>query len=192
VEVREIPEPLIQIEAVADEQLVGDREADVAHRKVFHEPAVGAVEQRDGGERAGRAKGERLAQVVEREARVDHVLDDHDVPAGDLRVEVLEEPDAGVAALVGAGGVARQLEEVEPVGNAKGARKIRDEDDARLEWRDEQRLAPLVIAPELTPKLADARVQLLAREVDLAEAGAAAYDASSSRYRSARRSMSRL
>jgi hypothetical protein len=37
------------------------------------------------------------------------------VAAGDLGVEILEQPDARVAALVGAGGIARELEEVEPM-----------------------------------------------------------------------------
>jgi hypothetical protein len=97
-----------------------------------------------------------------------------------------------MAALVGARGVARELEEVDPVRDAQGAREVRDEDEARFQRRDEQRLAAVVVAAQLAPELTDARLQLLAREVDLAEARAAAYDASSSRYRSARRSMSRL
>jgi hypothetical protein len=78
------------------------------------------------------------------------------------------------------------------MGDPERAREIRDEDDARLQRRDEQRLPSVVVAGEVVAELADARLQLLAREVDLAEARAAAYDASSSRYLSARRSMSRL
>jgi hypothetical protein len=114
------------------------------------------------------------------------------VPPGDLGVEVFEEADAGVAALVGPGGVARQLEEVEAVRDPQRAGEVGDEDDARLQRRDEERFAAFVVARDVAAELADARLQLLAREVDLAEARAAAYDASSSRYRSARRSMSRL
>ncbi len=112
--------------------------------------------------------------------------------AGDLRVEVLQQPDPGMAAGVGARRVARELEEVEPVRDPERAREIGDEDDARLQGRDEQRLASVVVTREVTAQLADACLQLLAREVDLAEARAPAYDASSSRYLSARRSMSRL
>jgi hypothetical protein len=97
-----------------------------------------------------------------------------------------------VTALVGTGGVARELEEVESVRDADGAGEVGDEHEARLERRDEEGLAAVVVAFELPAELADARVQLLPREVDVAEALAAAYDASSSRYRSARRSMSRL
>ncbi len=112
--------------------------------------------------------------------------------AGDLRVEVFEQPDPRVAAPVGAGGIARELEEVEPVRDAERAREVGDEDDARLERRYEERLAAVVVARELMAELADTRAQLLPREVDGAEARAPAYDASSSRYRSAKRSMSRL
>jgi hypothetical protein len=174
VKIREVAEALVQIEAVADEKLVGDGEADVAHRQVLDQTPVRTIEERDGGQRAGRTERERLAEVVEGKARVDDVLDDHDVPAGDLRVEVLEQTDASVAALVGAGRVARELEEVEAVRNPQGAREVGDEDEARLQRRDQQGLAALVVAREVTPQLADACLQLLPREVDLAEAGAAA------------------
>jgi hypothetical protein len=96
------------------------------------------------------------------------------MPPGDLGVEVFEQADASVAAAIGAGGVARQLEEVEAVGDPDCAREIRDEDDACLQRRDEQGFEPVVIAPELAPELADACLQLPPREVDLAEATAAA------------------
>src|SRR4051794_26576737 len=39
-QVRQVPPLLVQVEAVADEQLVGHDEADVAHRQVVDEPAV--------------------------------------------------------------------------------------------------------------------------------------------------------
>jgi hypothetical protein len=78
------------------------------------------------------------------------------------------------------------------VGNAQGARQIGHEHDARLERRDQERLQSVVVARELASELANACLQLLPGEVDVAETVAAAYDASSSRYRSARRSMSRL
>jgi hypothetical protein len=192
VEVGQIPVALVQIEAVPHEQLIGDGEADVADGEVLDEAAVGTVEQRDCGQRARRTQRQRLAEVVERQPGVDDVLDDEDVAARDLAVQVLEQTNAGVPALVGAGGVAGELEEVEAVGDPQRTREVGDEDDARLQRCDEQRLTPVVVPLDLAAELGDARLQLLAREVDLAEAWAAAYDASSSRYRSARRSMSRL
>jgi hypothetical protein len=96
------------------------------------------------------------------------------VAPGDLAVEVLEQADAGVTALVGAGGVARELEEVQAVRDADRPRQVGDEDEARLQRRYEQRLAAVVVACELATELEDARLQLLPREVDLAEAAAAA------------------
>jgi hypothetical protein len=110
----------------------------------------------------------------------------------DLRIEILEEPDASVPAGVRARGVARELEEVDPVRDAQRPREIGEENEASLQRRDQERLESVVVPGDLTAELADARLQLLAGEVDLPETWAPAYDASSSRYRSARRSMSRL
>ena len=56
VEVGQVPVPLVDVEAVADEELVGDGEADVADRQVVDEAAVGAVEERDRRERARSAE----------------------------------------------------------------------------------------------------------------------------------------
>jgi hypothetical protein len=90
--------------------------------------------------------------------------------AGDFRIEVLQQPDPGMAAGVGARRVARELEEIESVRDPERAREVRDEDDARLQRRDEQRLSSVVVSRDVAAELADARLQLLAREVDLAEA----------------------
>jgi hypothetical protein len=191
VEVGEVAVALFQVKAVSDEQLVGDGEADVADREVLDEAAVGPVEQGNGRERGRSSQRERLAEVVEGEAGVDDILDDQDVPAGELDIKVFQEPDARMAPGVRARGVARELEEVEPVWNRERSREVGDEDDAGLERCDEERLEAVVIARDLGAQLADARLQLLAGEVDVPQPRRP-YDASSSRYRSARRSMSRL
>jgi hypothetical protein len=192
VQVGQVAVALADVEAVADEQLVGDGEPDVAYGQILDEPSVGPVEQRHDGERRRAAERERLAEVVEREARVDDVLDDQDMAAGDLLVQVLQEPDACVAARVGVGAVARKLDEVERVEDRDRPRQVGDEDEARLERGDEQRLAALVVVRDLTAELPDARRELLAPEVNLPDRGRQGYDASSRRYRCARRSMSRL
>ena len=191
-QVRQVAVTLLEIEPVPDEQLVRHREADVADRHVLDQATIGAVEERHRGERGRVAQRERLAEVVERQARVDHVLDDQNMASGDLSVQILEQADAGVAALVGAGRVARELDEVETVVDRQCAGQVRDEDDARLERRDEERLPPFVVTRDLAPELTDTRPKLLAREVDLPEPRPRSYDASSRWYRSARRSMSRL
>jgi hypothetical protein len=168
VQVREVPEPLVEVEAVADEELVRHREADVAHGEVVHEAPVRPVEQGHRRERRGLAERERPAQVVERQARVDHVLDDEHVAAGDLRVEVLEQADPRVAA-GGRAGVAGELDEVELVGDRQRAREVGDEDEARLQGGDEQRLPAGVVTGELGAELLDPRRDLLGREVGLSD-----------------------
>ena len=68
------------------------------------------------------------------------------------------------------GVVAGELEEVELVSDGESAREVGDEDEARLERRDEQRVSPLVLARERVAELTHARVELLTREVDVADA----------------------
>ena len=89
-----MPVALVEVEPVADEELVRHREADVTDREVVDESPVGAVEEGDGVQRRGRAQRQRLADVVERQTRVDDVLDEQDVAAFDRGVQVLEQPDA--------------------------------------------------------------------------------------------------
>jgi hypothetical protein len=115
VQVGQVAVTLLEVEPVAREQLVGHGEAHVADGHVLDQPAVGAVEQRYRGEGGRVAERKCLAEVVERQARIDDVLDDQDVAARDLRVQVLEQADPGVAAPVGTGRVARELDEVEAV-----------------------------------------------------------------------------
>ena len=156
-QVGQVAVALLEIEAVSHEELVGHREAHVADGHVLDQAAIRTVEERHGRQRGGIAEGERLAEVVERQAGVDDVLDDQDVAAGDLRVEILEEADAAMPALVGAGRVARELDEVQAVVDPDRARQVGDEDDARLERRDEERLSTLVVTGDLASELADTR-----------------------------------
>jgi hypothetical protein len=137
VEVRKVSETFLEIEPVPDEELVRDGESDVADREVFDQAAVGPVEEGDGREGRRAAERQGLDEVVERQPRVDHVLDDQDVAARDLAVEVLQEPDAGVAAGVGAGRVAGELDEVEGMVDRQSPGKVGDEDDAGLERCDQ-------------------------------------------------------
>jgi hypothetical protein len=122
---------------------------------------------------------------VEREAGVDDVLDHQDVAVRDLGLEVLQQSDAAAAA------VGCQLEEVQLVRDLECAREVGQEDEARLQRRDKDRIEVDVVTCDLRRELPDAAADLLAREVDLADAPRR-YDASSSLYRSARRAMSRL
>jgi hypothetical protein len=179
-----------EVEAVADEELVGDGEADVAHREALYEPPVRPVEQRHGRERRRAAQSQRLADEVQRQSGVDDVLDEEDVAALDCDVEILQQPHASLPATAGAC-VAGEGDEVELVKDRGRAAQIGDEDDARLQRRDEDRLAALVVPRNVRAELVDAGFDLLCGEVDLPDP--VGYQlARSSLYRSARRAMSRL
>src|SRR5262249_16412398 len=97
-EIGKVPPALVDVEPVAEEERVRHREADVGNGQLVDEPAVGPVEQRYGGKRRGIAERQRAGQVVQRQTRVDDLVDEDDVPTFDLRVEVLEEPNPLVAA----------------------------------------------------------------------------------------------
>jgi hypothetical protein len=89
------------------------------------------------------------------------------VPSVDAHVEVLEQPHLPAAAAVRV--VAGECDEVEVVEDRKRAGEIGNEDDGGLERSDEDRLESLVVRGDLGPELLDASLQLLAREVDLAD-----------------------
>src|SRR5690348_15421677 len=52
-QVGELAIPLLEVEAVADVELVGHRETDIADGEVVDEPAVGTVEEGHGGNGVG-------------------------------------------------------------------------------------------------------------------------------------------
>ena len=122
-----------------------------------------------GGERARRAQPERAHQVVERQARVDDVLDDHDVPSLERHVEILQEADRRrPAGLVGR--VAGELDEVDVVEDRGRPRQVGEEDEARLQRCDQERLPALVVRGDLGAELGHAGRDLLGGEVHLADA----------------------
>jgi hypothetical protein len=78
--------------------------------------------------------------------------------------------------------VPRQLDEVDRVRDRNRAREVGEEDEARLQQRDEQQVAAFVIASDVGAELADARVEFPGREEDVAYSGVwRCYDARSSR-----------
>jgi len=83
-------------------------------------------------------------EVVEREARVDDVVDQKDVAPADVEVEILQQPDAVLTARIGAP-VAGELEEVDPVHDRNRPREVGEEDEAGLEQADEDGLTAGVV-----------------------------------------------
>jgi hypothetical protein len=90
--------------------------------------------------------------------------------------------------------VAGKLDEVEVVVNWNRAGEVGDEEQARLQRPDEQRLRAAVVGSDLQAEIRDAGADLIRGQVDVAETlvRRGDYEASSRRYRWARRSMSRL
>src|SRR5215217_3405232 len=89
-DVRQVPVPLRKIEAVADHVPVRDLEPDVPDGHLDLAAAV-LHEQRADLQRRGVAGAEVPEQVRQREARIDDVLEDQDVAALDVYVEILED-----------------------------------------------------------------------------------------------------
>jgi hypothetical protein len=85
-----------------------------------------------------------------------------------------------VAAGVGAV-VAGELDEVDRVRDRDRSREVGQEDEARLQQRDEQQVAPGVVAGDVRAELGDPGLQLFRREKDFTDAGIGSYDARSSR-----------
>src|SRR5262249_43306334 len=135
-ELREVPVPLVQVEAVADEKLVRNDEADVADREIVDEPAVRPVEQGRDRKRGRPTEGQQLPEGVQRQAGVDHVLDDQHVPTLDGAVQVLQEAHPLVAARDRAA-VTGELDEVELMDQLDSAREVGKEEQGALERRDE-------------------------------------------------------
>jgi hypothetical protein len=85
------------------------------------------------------------------------------VPVDDREVEILQQLDAAaVPAPVGS-----ELEEVDRMGDRERAREVGEEQRARLERRDENRLAAGIGLRELPAELRDAAADLAAGQVDL-------------------------
>jgi hypothetical protein len=87
-----------------------------------------------------------------------------------------------VAAGVGAV-VAGELDEIDRVVDPDRARQVGEEDEARLQQREQEQLATFVLAGDLGAELADSRLQLFRREKDVADpaVGVDGYEARSSR-----------
>src|SRR5256886_6489060 len=150
--------PLADVEPVADDEVGWDPEPDVAQVEVVAlEPFL--QEQRAHLERRRPARREVLPQVGQREAGVDDVLDDQDVAAGEVDLEVLL--DANDAAGAGGGPVGRHSHEVELDGQVDGSGEVAHEYERALEHPYEQRRMVGVVGGDLLAELGDALLELL-------------------------------
>ena len=145
------------------------------------------------GEARRLADSEGAAEEVERETRVHDVFDEKHVAPFEWGVDVLQESHAAVLSV----GVRRELDHIQRVGDPKRPGEVGEKHDARLQRRYEDRIEPVVRLCDLGTQLAHACRDRLARKVDGADFAVLGrvrrrhYDARRSRYRCARRSMSR-
>jgi hypothetical protein len=123
---------------------------------------------------------------VHGQAGVDDRVDEDDVAALDLRIEVLEEADPLVVLAV-----AGQLDEVERVVDRRRAREVADEGDAGFQRPDEERLPVGVVTRQLRSDLGDAASDLVGVEEDLADALVACGQRGQDAFRSPKRAASR-
>ena len=162
--VRQVPVPLAEIEAVADHEAVRDLEAHVAHGHVDLAP-LRLRQKRAHLEARRLARLEIAHQIGERQARVDDVLDDEDVPALDVDVEVLENPHNSRG--VGRRAVARDGHEVDLARHRQMAHEVGQEEDGALEDADEEQVAACVVGGDLRAELGDPPLERRLLDQDL-------------------------
>jgi hypothetical protein len=180
----------VEREPVPDEEVIGHGEPHVSKRQVVDEPPVGPVQKAARGDVPRFPQLERLHEVVQRQAGVDDVLDDQDVPLGHRQVEILDEPDLRAPAERAV--VGGEADEVERVGAGDRPRQVGEEDERALENRDQDGLATRIIGGDLAAQLDDTSLDLVAREIDLSDPLVERlYEARFSLYFWARRSKSR-
>src|SRR4051812_35124428 len=163
---RQVPEPLMHVEPVPDDEVGRDLEAGVG--KVGVRALQSLLHQQGAHLQGGRVPGHEVAtQIRQRQARVDDVLDHQHVAAAQVDVEVLD--DADDTAGLGGAAVGRHGHEVELDGQINGAGEIAHEHEGALEHTDEQRRPPGVVGRDLAPQFLNALLELLLGDHDLAE-----------------------
>ena len=128
------------VEAVADDELVGDVEADVGDVDVGAH-GVGFAQQRAHAQRPRPPRGQVAQQPGQRQPGVDDVLDDQHVAVVDVAVEVLE--DAHHARRRRRRAVGADGHELQLGGQRDRPGEVGDEHDRALEHRDQQQVLPV-------------------------------------------------
>src|SRR4029079_6981550 len=145
-------------EAVTDDELVLDREADVIDLHV-HLPTRRLAEETRRTDALRGARPQNVLQVAQREPGVDDVLDDDDVASFEAAVQILQDPH--LAGRPGPLPVARYRHEVHRHMRSHGPDEIGHEHEATLQDRYEMDLLPFrVAALDLGGQTADAILDL--------------------------------
>jgi hypothetical protein len=152
------------IHAVADDEEVGDGEADVIGLDFF-EAAGGLVEESGDSQGLGVVLEEDLAQVRQCKTGVEDVFNDEDVFAFDGLVEILDEFDCSGRALAFA--VAGDGDEVECGVDLNVAREVGEKRGGAFEDSDHDELFTCEVVGDLRAHFGDALGDLLAGVEDL-------------------------
>lgn len=155
------------VEAVADDELVGDGEASEAGADIA-DAAIGFVEQASELDAGGAALGEVVGDGPEGAAGVDDVLDYEDMAAGEIGVDIFAEVEfASGAALA----VAGDGDEFHFHREVEAANEVGVEHDRALEDSDHERVFIGVCCGDLSGEGVDAGEELLLCQHDLDRGG---------------------
>src|SRR4051812_48480921 len=154
--VRQVSVALGEIEAVADHEPIRDLEAHVADGHVDL-PALRFCQKRADLEARGLARLQIAHQIGQSQTRVDDVLDDEDVPALDIDVQVLENPDnsRGIRRVA----VARDGHEVDLAWDRQLPHEIGHEENGALEDAHEEQVAARIVGGDLLAELGHAALE---------------------------------
>ena len=148
------------VEAVADDEPVVNREADIVNLHVDLTPRR-LAQQAGGCEREGFARAQHVLQTPQRRPAVDDILDDDDALALDRRIQIVQEPD--LARGRGTLRVARRGDEVEREIAGDMPDQVREKDEGPFENRHQMKFVR-VVAAELQGQLCDAFLNLVLGE----------------------------
>ena len=152
-DVGEIAVVICVIEAVADDEFVRDLEAAHVGLVALRVPRR-LVEEGDGRDGRGIARAEELAQVLHGEARVDDVLNDDNMAARDVVVQILDEAD-DAGGLRGCA-VAGDSDEIHVNGAVHAAAQIDVEKRRTLEHADQHGALVAKLGGQISAELLDA------------------------------------
>ncbi len=166
----EVAVALSVVEAVADDELVGDDKANVVGGDRL-DAAFGFVEEDADFDFAGLEFAEAGQDAGEGLAGVKDVVDEKNVAARDVQAEFLGENEfAGF----GAGAVAGDADEVQAEWEGEAAEKIGEENNGAVEEGDDDEVAPGEVALDFGGERFDAAGKFFLRNEDGGDFGASA------------------
>src|SRR6187200_1716196 len=132
-----------------------------------HDPPRRLVQERAELDARGATRPEHRQEIARREARVDDVLDEHDVATGQVELHVEQDLDTTEGFLGVA--VAADRHERDLEGQVDGAHQIREEHRAAFQHRDEHGLSPHIVPGDRAAELCHPAANVLAPVQDASD-----------------------